>query len=248
MTAGADGVTRIAMWSGPRNISTAMMRSFENRADTVVVDEPFYACYLKATGIDHPGRDLVLASQPTDWRLVADSLHAPLDGGKTVFYQKHMSHHLLPDMGRDWMAGLSHAFLIRHPARMLASYVRTRAEVSLADLGLVELSELFDREADRLGKAPPVVDSAAVLEDPETMLTRLCAALEIPFDAAMLAWPAGKRDSDGVWAPWWYKSVEASTGFAAPGPTGMPVLDAKLQRIADAAMPHYEKLARHALG
>ncbi|MCJ9428161.1 HAD family hydrolase [Kordiimonas marina] len=248
MSAGADGVTRIAMWSGPRNISTAMMRSFENRPDTVVVDEPFYATFLKETGIDHPGRDAVLASQSTDWRTVADQLTGPVPAGKSVFYQKHMSHHMLPGMGRDWMAGLTHAFLIREPARMLASYVKTREEVTLEDLGLPQLSDLFGWVSDRLGSAPPVVDSRAVLEDPEGQLSALCAALGIPFDPAMLSWPAGKRDSDGVWAPWWYESVERSTGFMAPPEGPAPTLDARLQRIADAAQPYYDDLAQYRLG
>jgi len=248
MTAGADGVTRIAMWSGPRNISTAMMRSFENRADTVVVDEPFYATFLKETGTLHPGRDDVLASQPTDWRVVADQLTGPVPAGKSVFYQKHMSHHMLPGMGRDWMAGLSHAFLIREPARMLASYVKTREEVTLEDLGLKQLSDLFGWVSDRRGSAPPVIDSRAVLENPEAQLTALCTAVGIPFDKAMLSWPAGKRDSDGVWAPWWYASVERSTGFMAPPEGPAPTLDARLQKIADAAQPYYDALAQYRIG
>jgi hypothetical protein len=234
---------RIAMWSGPRNISTAMMRSFENRGDCAVADEPFYAAYLAATGLDHPMRDEVLAAQPQDWRTVARGLVE--DEPAPVFYQKHMTHHMLPGFGLDWMARCRSAFLIRDPAAVLASYVRTRAEVTLADIGVVRQRELFDREADRLGKAPPVIEGADVLADPRGALGALCAALDVPFDAAMLSWPAGPRASDGVWAPAWYEAVERSTGFAAPARAAAPPLTDALRRIAEAARPHYEALARH---
>lgn len=204
---------RIAMWSGPRNISTAMMRSFGNRPDCRVVDEPFYAAYLARTGLDHPMREAVLASQPQDWRAVVADLDA-LAG--PVVYEKHMTHHMLPGFGLDWAAGRANAFLIRDPAEVLASYTVKRSEVTLDDIGVVRQRELFDREADRLGRAPPVVRGADVLADPRGMLSALCEALGIPFDEAMLRWPAGPRDSDGVWAPAWYDAVERSTGFEAP--------------------------------
>ena len=233
---------RIAMWSGPRNISTAMMRSFENRADTVVVDEPLYACYLSDTGIHHPGREEVLASQATDWETVTKALTGAVPDGAKVYYQKHMAHHLLPHMGRDWTDQLTHAFLIRDPRLMLASYVKTRDEVTLADLGLEAQLEIFEREADRLGTAPPVIESADVLKNPKAKLTALCEALGIPFDDGMLKWPAGPRESDGVWAPYWYKNVEASTGFNKPDDMAPPSLEPRLQAIADEAMPIYEML------
>jgi sulfotransferase family protein len=235
---------RIAMWSGPRNISTAMMRSFENRADCTVVDEPFYAAYLAQTGLDHPMRDEVLATQPRDWRKVVADLER-LNG--PVVYEKHMTHHMLPGFGLDWAAGRANAFLIRDPAEVLASYTVKRAEVMLEDIGFVQQRELFDREADRLGRAPPVVRGADVLADPRGMLVALCAALGIPFDEAMLAWPAGRRDSDGVWAPAWYDAVERSTGFEAPREKAAPALSDDLRRIVDDARPHYEALLRHSL-
>jgi hypothetical protein len=235
---------RIAMWSGPRNISTAMMRSFENRADTEVVDEPFYAAYLAGTGLDHPMRAEVLASQPTDWRAVVDGLER-LDA--PVVYEKQMSHHMLPGFGLDWAAGRVNAFLIREPAEVLASYTVKRAEVTLADIGVARQRELFEREADRLGRAPPVVEGADVLADPEGMLRALCAALGIPFADEMLRWPAGPRASDGVWAPAWYDAVERSTGFEAPTRAEPRPLSTDLQRIADEARPHYEALARYRL-
>jgi len=236
---------RIAMWSGPRNISTAMMRSFENRPDCQVVDEPFYAAYLAATGLDHPMRDEVLTAQPTDWREVVrglDALEAP------VVYEKQMAHHMLDGFGLDWTGGRVNAFLIRDPAEVLASYIQKRGTVTLDDIGVVRQREIFEREADRLGRPPPVVRGADVLADPSRVLGALCAALGIAFDPAMLSWPLGRRASDGVWAPAWYDSVERSTGFAKPVRADYAPLPDALRRIADAARPHYEALARHALG
>lgn len=241
---------RIAMWSGPRNLSTAMMRAFENRADCVVSDEPFYAAYLATTGLDHPMRDEVLQSQPNDWQDVAAQLRGPApqgagNGDAAVWYQKHMTHHMLPAFGLDWMADFRHAFLIRAPARVLASYVAKREEVALSDIGLVRQVELFDRFADETGAAPPVVDSDELLREPEGVLRRLCMALAIPFDPAMLNWPKGRRASDGVWAPAWYASVEQSTGFAVQSGSDLPSLPEYLQRIADAALPFYGRLAAY---
>ena len=239
---------RIAMWSGPRNISTAMMRSFENRPDTAVVDEPFYAAYLAATGLDHPMRGEVLAAQPTDWRAVVRDLMGPVPGGRAIFYQKHMTHHMLADMDLGWTAGCRNAFLIRPPEQVLASYTVKRAEVSLEDIGFVRQAELFDREADRLGAAPSVIEAGDVLANPRAALSALCAALGIPFSEAMLRWPAGPRATDGVWAPAWYDAVERSTGFEAPRKVAnVADLDGLVGEIAEAARPYYERLAKHRL-
>ncbi len=231
---------RVAMWSGPRNISTAMMRSFENRPDCAVVDEPFYAAYLAATGLDHPMRAEVLTSQPIDPGAVVRGLDAM--SGTPVVYEKHMSHHMLPGMDLGWTATRRNAFLIREPTAVLASYVVKRGEVTLADIGIERQSELFEREADRLGHAPPVVEGRDVLADPRAVLAALCAALQVPFSQAMLAWPAGPRDSDGVWAPAWYDAVDRSTGFESPKVEAAPVLPDDLRRIAETAQPHYERL------
>jgi hypothetical protein len=240
---------RIAMWSGPRNISTAMMRAFENRSDTAVVDEPFYAAWLLRGGAEHPMREAILAAQPTDPALVIAALLGPIPGGRRVFYQKHMAHHMTPDMDLDWMSACANVFLIRGPTEVLASYAVRRPDATLEDIGLVQQCELFDRAADRLGTAPPVIESADVLADPRRALTALCAAIGLDFDPAMLAWPAGPRDTDGVWAPAWYDAVERSTGFAPPRPP-IPIesLAPALRSVAEAAAPYYERLARFKLG
>ncbi len=235
----ADPVTRIAMWSGPRTVSTALMRAWENRPDTVVTDEPLYAFYLDRTGLDHPGRDQVIASQPTDWRVVLAGLaRGPLPGGAAVGYAKHMTHHLLPEVDRAALAPFRHAHLIRDPRELLASYARVRSEPTLADLGLRQQAEIFETFGG------PVVDSRDLLTDPEGTLRTLCRALAVPFDGRMLAWPAGPRDSDGVWAPYWYASVLASTGFA---PYHLPsaALPARLEPLAEQCQPYFDRLHRH---
>ena len=234
------------MWSGPRNISTAMMRSFGARPDTAVVDEPFYAAYLARTGVDHPMVPEVLASQPNDWREVVAALLGPVPGGKALYYQKHMTHHMLPEFDRSWLPRMRNAFLIRAPEAVLASYVKKRATVTLGDIGVVLQRELFDQEADRLGAAPPVVEAADILANPAAVLARLCSALGIAYTEAMLSWPAGRRATDGVWAPAWYAAVERSTGFEA-GAREPVELTADLQRVADAARPYYESMAAHRL-
>ncbi len=237
---------RIAMWSGPRNISTAMMRSFGNRPDTAVIDEPFYAAYLAQTGLPHPMRDAVLDSQSLDWRDVVRVLTGVVPDGRAVFYQKHMTHHMLPGIDRGWMAACRNVFLIRSPSQVLASYKARHDHVTLEDIGIRQQAELFDTVCDALGHAPPVVDAADILAAPEAALRTLCAALGLPFNAAMLHWPAGSRPSDGVWAPAWYQSVEASTGFAQPRAEG--ALDKALKPVAAAAWPYYARLAAHRIG
>jgi hypothetical protein len=235
---------RIAMWSGPRNLSTAMLRSFENRADTFVSDEPYYGAFLETSGADHPLREAVIAAMDCDWRRIADRLAAPTPDGSPVWYQKHMWHHMAGPIGYDDFAGFTHAFLIREPERMIASYLRKREAAAFEDFALDRQAEFFEREADRLGIAPPVVDANDVLRNPEQVLTALCAALAIPWDPAMLTWPAGRRASDGPWAPHWYAAVEASTGFGPPedGPVDLPD---EARRLAERCRPYYERLAAH---
>lgn len=220
-----------------------MMRAFGNRPDTSVIDEPFYAAYLAATGIQHPFREETLRAYPTDWRDVVSVILGPVPEGRSIFYQKHMTHHMLPAFGRDWIKECRNAFLIRAPEDVLASYVEKREEVTLADIGFVQQRELFESESDRLGHAPPVIDGNDVLSDPRGMLSALCAALDIPLSERMLSWPPGRRATDGVWAPAWYDAVERSTGFAPPRRKQSILLRDDLKAIADAARPHYERLA-----
>jgi hypothetical protein len=239
---------RIAMWSGPRNISTAMMRAFGARADCAVSDEPFYAAYLAATGLIHPLREEVIRSQPTDWRQVAEAILGPVPGGKRVWYQKHMTHHLIHGFGREWIGSCANVFLIRAPEAVLASYHRVRDDFTLDEIGLPTQVELFFRAGDKLGHTPPVLEGQDVLADPQGMLVALCRACDIPFDPSMLAWAPGRRPTDGVWAPAWYETVEQSTGFAAPKPE--PTFDDLpdgLKRLAEKARPLYETLAAHKL-
>ncbi len=136
---------RIAMWSGPRNISTAMMRAWENRADTTVVDEPLYAAYLDHTGLDHPGATEIINAYDTDWRDVADMLLGPIPGDKPIWYQKQMAHHLLPDMQIDWVDGLTNCFLIRSPREVITSYIKIRPDPTQADLGFVQQLDIFEQ-------------------------------------------------------------------------------------------------------
>jgi hypothetical protein len=232
------------MWSGPRTVSTAMMRAWENRPDTIVVDEPLYACYLAATGLDHPGRDEVIASQSTSWPQVLRGLASdPLPPGVAFLYAKHMTHHVLPSVDLAAFAPFTHAFLIRDPRSLLASYARVRSAPTLDDLGLRQQAWLFEEFGG------PVVDSGDLLAAPEAGLRALCGALGVPFSTAMLSWPPGPRDSDGVWAPYWYDSVWRSTGFtpASPAsPAGPPApLDPPLEPLLEQCLPYYERLRKN---
>jgi hypothetical protein len=222
------------------------MRSFGSRADTFVSDEPFYGCFLKDTGADHPMRDEVIAAMDCDWRSVMDSLRGPTPHGRPVWYQKHMWHHMAGPIGYEDFDGFTHAFLIREPERMIASYLRKRESAAFENFGLDRQAEFFDREADGLGHAPPVIDARDVLVDPEGVLSKLCEALGIPWDKAMLAWEPGSRPTDGPWAPHWYATVEASTGFGPPE-TDEVELPEDARRLCDRCRPYYERLALHRL-
>ena len=229
----------ICMWSGPRNLSTAMMRSFGARADCAVWDEPFFAPFLDATGKPHPGRDETLAAHETDPHKVAAQCGAPHNS--PYFFQKHMPHHMRPDFPLDWTKTAAHFFLIRHPQRVIASYAKTRAAFDLSDLGFAAQRQLWET----LGR-PPVIHSESILQNPETALTKLCAALNIPFDPAMLSWTSGPKPEDGAWAPWWYKSVWASTGFGSP-PGALPEIDPAYEALLEACEADYAALAAQSI-
>jgi hypothetical protein len=232
---------RIAMWSGPRNISTAMLRSFGSRPDTHVTDEPLYSHYLKVTGAAHPGRDEIIATHESDWRKVTAWLTGPVPGGRAVWYQKHMAHHFLPMIERGWLDRLTNAFLIREPDEMVSSLLKIYPDAGLADTGLPQQNEIFDRVADRLGRAPPILLASDVLKDPHAQLEAFCEVLGIPFFDAMLAWLAGPRETDGAWAPHWYAAVEASTGFE-PWRCRHVELNEAQARLVDECRPYYDKL------
>jgi hypothetical protein len=236
----------LAMWSGPRNISTAMMRSWENRPDCFVHDEPFYAHYLANTDYDHPMKEEIIATYENDWEKVAATLTGEIPDGKSINFQKHMTHHMLPHIGKDWMLGLDNCFLIREPSRVIISFSKVIPNPELEQMGFPQQLELFRFVQAETGKRPPVLDSKDVLLDPRRALSTLCDVLEIPFLEEMLAWPAGKRDSDGIWAKHWYASVEESTGFM-PYHEEAVTIPPHLQRLVDEAQAIYEEMADNRL-
>ena len=238
---------RIAMWSGPRNISTAMMRSWGNRPDTFVCDEPFYAYYLDATGRNHPGRDEVVAQGEADWRKVVAQLTGAVPGGKRVFFQKQMTHHLLPEIDRSWLGAVTNCFLIRDPGEVIVSYIKKNNDPALEDIGFVQQAEIFDWVREASGQVPPVVDARDVLENPEKILRLLCGAVGVDFTDVMLSWPPGLRETDGIWAKHWYGEVANSTGFRQPGRREPELVPEGLQEVYQRSRECYERLYQHRL-
>lgn len=236
----------IAMWSGPRNLSTAMMVSFAQRKDCFVVDEPFYAAYLQATGLKHPMYQAIIDAGEVHAEAVAEYCTGAVPEGKRVFYQKHMTHHMIPAFDRDWTSNVTNVFLIRDPARVIASYHAKRENPTLTDIGVKEQLAIFERVSDTMGEAPVVIDSADILENPELMLGKLCAALGLEFDAKMLSWLAGPREYDGIWAAHWYGSVWQSTGFGAPNRTD-PLIPDSLKKLSDDAQHYFKKMKAHSI-
>jgi hypothetical protein len=248
--------TRIAMWSGPRNISTAVMRAWGNRTDTVVIDEPFYAYYLRATGKKHPGADEIIAKGETDWRKVVPQLTGPIPGGKKVFFQKQMTHHLLPEVDRQWLVDFTNCFLIRDPRDVILSYIKKNPDPALEDLGFVQQAEIFNfvvgtsrcdvRGRRSAASLPIVIDARDVLENPRRILRLLCEAVGVEFDEAMLSWPPGLRDTDGVWAKHWYGEVARSTSFQPYRRENEPV-PKRLREIYEQCRECYERLYEYRL-
>ncbi len=234
------------MWSGPRNMSTTMMRSFGARSDTMCVDEPFYAAYLKLTGLRHPMSDEIFASQSANPTEVIADLTCPSEADPLIFYQKHMTHHMVPEMPRHWMQACRNVFLIRHPARVIPSYARKMETVTLGAIGFPQQLSLFETASALENRTPLVIDSDDILRNPERALRALCAALEIDWDPAMLSWSSGPKPEDGAWAPHWYDAVWRSTGFGPP-PGERPEPGPDLREIYRDALAIYDALAEHRL-
>jgi hypothetical protein len=242
-----DDRIRIAMWSGPRNISTAMMRSWGSRRDTFVVDEPFYAYYLRATGREHPARDEVISHGELDSKKVIAQLTGPVPTGQQIYYQKQMTHHLLPEIERAWLTKVTNCFLIRDPAEVIISYIKKNSDPTLEDIGFIQQAEIFDWVCKDTGRIPAVIDANDVLEDPERVLRLLCEAVEVEFTETMLSWAPGLRITDGIWAKHWYNEVATSTGFRKPGRTKVASVPERLRTIHHASRECYERLYRHRL-
>jgi len=232
------------MWSGPRNISTALMRSWESRSDTFVIDEPFYAHYLSVTNVDHPGRDEIVQSGETDQSVVSKGLISDIDDSCSIYFQKHMTHHMIPSVGRDWMKDVVNCFLIRNPKDMILSYTKVNSNLSMHLLGLEEQYELFEYVTKINGRAPPVVDSKDILIDPRKTLSLLCEKVGVIFSEEMLSWSKGVRDTDGVWAKYWYDNVINSTGFNTYTEKNEVIRDEYFQLYED-CLKIYEKLSKH---
>jgi Sulfotransferase domain len=237
---------RIAMWSGPRNISTAMMRAWGNRPDALVIDEPFYAYYLKATGKKHPGADEIIASGGTDWRKVIAQLTGPIPNARRIFFQKQMAHHLLPEVDREWLGAVTNCFLIRDPREVIASYIKKREDPALADLGFMQQAEIFDFIRTRMKSTPPIVDAKDVLKNPERMLRLLCEAVGVEFSESMLSWPPGLRQTDGIWARHWYGEVAKTTSFQPYRPRQAKVAP-HLREIYDRCRECYDRFYEYRL-
>lgn len=237
---------KIAMWSGPRNLSTAMMYSFSARGDCAVWDEPFYAAYLAQTGLVHPMQTEILAAGEIRADVVARRCTEDGPNGAPHFYQKHMTHHMVPGVPRDWMKSCVNVFLIRHPARVIASYAAKRENPTLDDLGFSQQLELFEVARAQTGSDPAVLDTSDLRQDPAQMLEKLCAEIGLSYTDRMLTWPKGTHPDDGAWAPHWYGAIHNSSGFAgAEGP--LPNIEKPLQPVLQAALPIYERLKAKAL-
>ena len=232
------------MWSGPRNISTALMRSWESRSDTFVIDEPFYAHYLSVTNVDHPGRDEIIQNGETDQSVVSKELISDIDDSCSIYFQKHMTHHMIPSVDREWMKDVVNCFLIRDPKDMILSYTKVNSNLSMHLLGLEEQYELFEYVTKINGRAPPVIDSKDILLDPREKLRLLCEKIGVVFSEEMLSWSKGVRDTDGIWAKYWYENVINSTGFNTYTEKNEVIRDEYLQLYED-CLKIYEKLSKH---
>jgi Sulfotransferase domain len=212
-----------------------------------VCDEPFYAYYLRATGRDHPGAAEVIAQGETDWRKVIAQLTGEVPRGKHIFYQKQMTHHLLPEIDRGWLRTVTNCFLIRDPAEVIISYIKKNDDPTLEDIGFVQQAEIFDWVREHTGEIPPVIDTRDILEDPGRILRLLCEVIGVDFTDAMLSWPSGLRETDGIWAKHWYEEVANSTGFSKSSRRASEPVPERLQDICERARACYDQLHEHCL-
>ena len=231
----------IAMWSGPRNLSTALMRSFENRLDTTVIDEPCYAHFLQKTGVEHPGKQEVLRSQSTKWEEVVTLCTGKIPNNKSIWYQKHMAQHNLEGYDIRWIKKIKNCLLIRNPKYVIASYNREYPIRDVSLLGYLQQENIIALLQRENNETPPIIDATDLLRSPKKILEKLCSRLGIEFSDRMLSWPAGKRDTDGVWGSHWYKGVEKSVGFLSYKKKDIK-LSKELVPIYENCMISYEKM------
>ena len=235
----------LAVWSGPRNISTALMYSFGNRDDFEIIDEPFYGNYLIETGLDHPMREKIILSQPENVTDMIDNLTKDRSIIGKNLYQKHMTHHMVRSVPRGWFDQVKHVFLIRHPARVISSFAKKYNRISEQDIGFKKQFELFLEITER-GLKPIVVNSEDIRKKPEETLTKLCDRINLGFQKSMLSWSKGGHIKDGIWASHWYGSAHKSTGFSGPEDT-LPNLKGRNANLAEASMLFYSSLLKFAI-
>ena len=237
------GNRKIAMWSGPRNMSTVLMRSFSSRPDCKVVDEPFYAAYLLATGAKHPLRDSIIESQSTNAKIISKEC---IEGNssKKIEYQKHMTHHMIKAFDRSFIYKLSNVFLIRSPEKVVKSLGLKLQNYQLKDTGFPQQLELFQMIADKQGFAPPVINADDLCNHPKNGLKALCISLGIEYFESMLRWSKGPHENDGVWGQYWYRSVNESTGFEKTNKKILPSTSAE-KKLIEKATPSYETISNY---
>lgn len=228
----------INLISGPRNVSTALMYSFAQRKDTLVIDEPFYGYYLKLTGIIHPGRKRIMKSMPTDIDQVTNNLLVQNHGDRILFIKNMAHHHIQVD--EQFLRSSKNVFLIRNPAELLVSFSKVIKNPTLNDIGIKKSWELYHQLIE-IHEKPVVIDSGELLRDPDMMLKNLCKSMNISYDRNMLTWPAGARKEDGIWADYWYHNLHKSTGFIKSEPKEVAVPE-ELQSVCDEATSYYNEL------
>ena len=231
----------IAMWSGPRNISTALMRSFENRSDCFVSDEPFYSYFLHKTGLEHPLRAEIIKSGLVDYHEIVKYITGPIPFSKKIWYQKHMAHHILKESDLNWIKNMKNCLLIRHPSDVILSYSKKNEINSIQQLGYLQLTDIYEMLFQEIGIPPIIIDAQDLLKEPRKMLIKICENLKINFDEKMLSWSPGSRKTDGIWGKYWYKQVKISTGFNPYIKTDQ-IIPPKYEALYDECMKYYDFL------